>query len=132
MRKIPLFLATASIALSGPAALAADSHDHEHHVVVIEHGRFAPAEIEVAAGEAVLWQHEDGDDPQSVTADDDSFDSHPECREDAPDQCLKGGQTFEHVFERAGRFPYHSRTEGGPGGQGMSGVVVVVEEGHDH
>jgi hypothetical protein len=34
--------------------------------------------------------------------------------------------TFKHTFGAEGRFPYFSKTWGGPGGQGTSGVIVVV------
>ncbi len=81
-------------------------------------GSSCPAEIEVEVGETVTWRHEDGSDPQSVTADDGSFDSHPDCTRSAPERCMQGGETFTHAFARAGRFPYHSRTED------MGGVVL--------
>jgi hypothetical protein len=60
---------------------------------------------------SATWRHEDREDPQSVTADDGSFDSHPECSGGIPDRCMQGGETFTHVFAEVGRFPYHSRTE---------------------
>lgn len=100
--------------------------DEEHaHVVVLRHGQFDPAEIEVEVGESVTWRHEDGDDPQTVTADDGSFDSHPDCRDDRPEECMQGGETFTHTFTETGRVSYHSRTES------MTGEVIVVEE-HEH
>ena len=132
MRRIAIVLLAGSSALALSPARAED-HRHGTHEVVIEHGRFTPAAVEVEVGEAVTWRHDDGDDPQSVTADDGSFDSHPGCTEAAPEKCMRGGQTFEHTFTEAGRFRYHSRTEGGPGGAGMSGVVEVVEHhGDEH
>ena len=109
-------------AVAAPVAGAAVEDDH-HHVVLLQHGKFEPAEVEVEVGETVTWRHEDGEDPQSVTADDGSFDSHPDCASDSPDSCMKGGETFSHTFADPGRFPYHSRTED------MAGVVTVVE-GH--
>ncbi|MGH9035019.1 MAG: plastocyanin/azurin family copper-binding protein [Acidimicrobiia bacterium] len=109
-------------ALPVPTAGAAAESDHGHEVV-LQHGKFVPAEVEVEVGETVTWRHEDGEDPQSVTADDGSFDSHPDCTPGAPEQCMKGGETFSHTFTRTGRIPYHSRTED------MAGVVTVVE-GH--
>lgn len=115
------------LTLARPGA-AEEAH---HHEVRLGHGRFEPARVEVEVGETVTWIDEDAADPQSVTADDGSFDSHPSCSEDKPGQCMKGGDTFEHTFTRSGSYPYHSRTEGGPGGQGMSGVVTVVED-HAH
>lgn len=118
----------AALLLTGTGGVSSPgwaAEDHSH-VVVLRHGQFDPAEIEVEVGESVTWRHEDGDDPQSVTADDGSFDSHPDCREDRPEQCLQRGETFTHSFTEPGRVSYHSRTES------MSGEVIVVEEHHDH
>ena len=109
-------------AITVPSAGAAQEGDHGH-VVALRHGEFVPAEVEVEVGETVTWSHEDGEDPQSVTSDDGSFDSHPDCTPEAPDRCMKGGERFSHTFLEAGRFSYHSRTED------MAGVVTVVE-GH--
>lgn len=125
---ILMALVASTLIAGSPTGRAAEELEH---VVVLRHERFSPAEVEVGVGESVKWRHEDGDDPQSVTADDGSFDSHPRCEPSAPARCMKGGETFTHTFTRPGRFPYYSRTEGGAGGRGMSGVVVVVEE-HDH
>lgn len=35
------------------------------------------------------------------------------------------GASFSHTFTVAGSYPYYCRFHGGPGGQGMSGVVTV-------
>ena len=121
-------LAAGHLTLGSPAGLAAEAPEH---VILLQHEEFAPSTIEVGLGERVRWRHEDGDDPQSVTADDGSFDSHPACASSTPASCMKGGDTFTHTFNDVGRFRYHSRTEGGSGGRGMSGIVVVTEE-HDH
>jgi plastocyanin len=89
------------------------------HVVVVHHGEFVPAEITVAPGDTVRWRHDDAGDPHSITADDGSFDSHPDCSATAPERCMQAGETYERTFPSLGRFPYHSRTEG------QRGVVVV-------
>jgi len=86
--------------------------------VRIAHAKFAPEEVTIAAGETVTWANED-EDGHSITADDGSFDSHPACREDAQDKCLPAGGSWSHTFDKPGRYPYHSRTEG------QKGVVVV-------
>jgi plastocyanin len=86
--------------------------------VKISHARFMPAEVTIAPGETVTWANED-EDGHSVTADDGSFDSHPGCGEVAQDKCLQPGGSWSHTFDKAGRYPYHSRTEG------QKGVVVV-------
>jgi plastocyanin len=86
--------------------------------VRISHAKFLPAEVTIAPGEAVTWVNEDHDG-HSVTADDGSFDSHPECREETQDKCLPPDGSWSHTFPTPGRYPYHSRTEG------QKGVVVV-------
>ncbi len=67
--------------------------------------------------------------PHSVTSDDGSFDSSPGCSATATDECLQAGQTFTFKFGKIGRYPYHSKTSGGPGGEGTSGTIVVVKKG---
>ena len=86
--------------------------------VRISHAKFLPAEVTIAAGETVTWVNEDHDG-HSITADDGSFDSHPECSEEAQDKCLPPNGSWSYTFPTPGRYPYHSRTEG------QQGVVVV-------
>jgi plastocyanin len=88
------------------------------HRVRITHGKFTPAEVRISPGDSVTWVNEDHEG-HSVTADDGSFDSHPDCSEDTPGECLPEGDSWSHTFAKAGRYPYHSRTEG------QKGVVVV-------
>ncbi len=38
---------------------------------------------------------------------------------------LANGQSFEHVFDSAGVYPYYCRFHGDSGGVGMSGVITV-------
>lgn len=94
--------------------------------VSIEQRQFLPRELTVGVGDEVTWTHRDGDQVHSVTADDGSFDSNPLCSAANPKECMSDHDTFKHTFGTEGRFPYFSRTFGGPGGQGASGVVVVV------
>lgn len=98
----------------GPAGAAVN------RTVTISHAQFDPQHISIAAGDTVTWSNED-EDAHSVTADNGSFDSHPDCREETPDKCLAAGGTWSHTFADPGRYPYHSRTEG------QHGVVVVTE-----
>lgn len=99
------------------------------HEVVLRGGQFVPQEQYVGEGDTVIWIHDDGGTAHSVTADDGSFDSNPACAPNTQDQCLKAGQSFSHQFIKTGRYPYFSKLHGGPGGQGMSGVIIVVEKG---
>jgi len=94
--------------------------------VSIEHRQFVPKELTVSVGDEVTWTHRDGEQVHSVTADDGSFDSNPLCSTANPKECMSDHDTFKHTFGTEGRFPYFSKTFGGPGGQGASGVIVVV------
>jgi plastocyanin len=86
--------------------------------VRISHAKFVPAEVTIAPGETVTWANEDHDG-HGIAADDGSFNSHPDCSEEAQDQCLQPGGSWSHTFSNPGRYPYHSSTEG------QKGVVVV-------
>jgi plastocyanin len=75
---------------------------------------FQPKQVEMDAGGTVVWQ-QTGELPHTVTADDGSFDSGE----------MGQGDTFSHTFPAPGTYPYYCEFHGAPGGQGMSGVVVV-------
>jgi plastocyanin len=94
--------------------------------VSIQHHQFDPRELTVSVGDEVTWTHRDGEQVHSVTADDGSFDSNPLCAAGNPKECMSDHDTFKHTFGAEGRFPYFSKTWGGPGGQGVAGVIVVV------
>jgi LPXTG-motif cell wall-anchored protein len=83
---------------------------------------FSPAAITVHVGDTVTWQHDGSSTMHSVTADDGSFDSGPNC----PPTCLGANATFSHTFTTAGAFRYYCKIHGGPGGIGMSGTVTVL------
>lgn len=110
--------------LTVPGSGAAEGHDVE-----IRAGQFEPRELTVEVGDEVTWTNKHDDHVHSVTADDGSFDSNPECSAGNPGACMDNRDQFTHVFAAEGRFPYYSRTSGGPGGQGSSGTVVVVPVG---
>jgi plastocyanin len=114
MRKVVwrVGLAVMVVGLAGPARAAGN------HEVTISHAKFVPQQVTIAPGDTVTWNNEDHDS-HSVTADDGSFDSHPDCTEETPDRCLAPGGTWSHTFSEPGRHPYRSRTEG------QKGVVVV-------
>ena len=94
--------------------------------VSIEQRQFVPRELTVSVGDEVTWTHRDGEQVHSVTADDGSFDSNPLCSAANPKECMSDHDTFKQTFGAEGRFPYFSKTFGGPGGQGVAGVIVVV------
>jgi plastocyanin len=120
---VPLFIGL-SLVLAVSQGGAAGGHD-----INIVSGQFDPKELTVEVGEEVTWTNKDPGKVHSVTADDGSFDSSPECSNANPGKCLDDRHQFTYLFTAEGRFPYYSRTSGAPGGQGTSGVVVVVPAG---
>jgi plastocyanin len=72
--------------------------------------RFEPAEITVPVGSTVVWKN-DGQQPHTVTADDNSFDS--------PN--VSPGGTWQRTFAAAGDFAYHCSPH-----PWMKGVVRVT------
>jgi len=109
------------VAAADPGAAAAGGRS-----VTILHHQFDPRELTVNVGDEVTWIHKDGEQVHSVTADDGSFDSNPNCSAGNPKECMSDHDTFKHTFGAEGRFPYFSKPNGGPGGQGASGVIIVV------
>jgi len=85
---------------------------------------FDPSRISISRGAEVVWK-QTGGLPHSVTASDESFDSHPDCSPISVDDCTAEGDTFSFTFEEAGSYDYYCRVHGLPNGTGMSGTVVV-------
>ena len=77
--------------------LAPDMASAARPMVRIVQYAFVPATIEVAAGSTVTWRNDDLE-PQTITADDGTFDSRQ----------LDPGETFSVVFGSDGVFAYHS------------------------
>jgi plastocyanin len=81
--------------------------------VSIKKMKFSPDEVTVKPGEKVVWTNNDNYD-HTVVADDGSFKSGN----------IGHGDTFEHKFEKKGKFKYsctyHPR---------MKGVVIVDDKG---
>jgi plastocyanin len=109
------------LAAPGPGGAAGGGRS-----VSIQHHQFDPRELTVNVGDEVTWTHRDGEQVHSVTADDGSFDSNPDCSAGNPKACMSDHDTFKHTFGAEGRYPYFSKPWGGPGGQGASGVIIVV------
>ena len=78
-----------------------------------------PSEIHVLRGTTVVWRNVDElGEAHTVTADPGQlvkFDS----------DALEPDEQFEFVFTERGRYAYYCTLHGGPGLQGMSGIVVV-------
>ena len=128
MRKVMAGLACGALAVGMLVAAAADESaaGGGGRSVSIQHHQFDPRELTVNVGDEVTWTHRDGEQVHSVTADDGSFDSNPLCSAGNPKACMSDHDTYKHTFGAEGRFPYYSKTNGGPGGQGASGAIIVV------
>jgi plastocyanin len=129
MRKVMAGLAFGALA-TGMLVVAAPDEGGAAGVggrsVSIQHHQFDPRELTISVGDEVTWTHRDGEQVHSVTADDGSFDSNPQCSAVNPKECMSDHDTFKVTFGAEGRYPYFSRTWGGPGGEGASGVIVVM------
>jgi plastocyanin len=120
-------LAVSSAALLLVVAATVVALAQETHDVEVVDDAFEPPTIEVTEGDTVRWT-QTGSNPHTVTADDESFDSHPDCQTfaDAADgNCMEEGDTYDQTFEEEGEFGYYCRLHGSPG-QGMAGTVVVT------
>ncbi|MFB3057703.1 MAG: T9SS type A sorting domain-containing protein [Ignavibacteriaceae bacterium] len=91
-------------------------HSQTSHLVVLTDFEFTVADITISVGDTVVWRNDEG--VHDVDADDNSFTSGDPAN--AP-------WTFEHVFTAKGVNPYFCSVHGAAGGQGMSGVVTVME-----
>lgn len=92
-------------------------------IVNVTDNVFVPAETTVKVGQDVVWD-QSGIAPHTVTADDESFDSHPDCSGANQAACMQRGDTYTRTFDKPGRYGYYCRIHGGPG-VGMAGSVVV-------
>ncbi len=75
---------------------------------------FSPRMVTISPGTTIVWVNRDPFG-HTVTADDGSFNS----------SLIPPGGVFRFTFQRPGRYPYYCVPHGGPGGVGMSGVVIV-------
>jgi plastocyanin len=83
-------------------------------MIEIGDNTFNQKEISIPVGASVMWMSA-GQKPHTVTADDGSFSS----------DTLKNCDMFSHTFDKPGTYAYYCKFHGGPGGQGMSGVIKV-------
>lgn len=82
-------------------------------VVGISGLAFAPPEITVRAGQAVVWRNGSDVEHDVASRGGEAFDSG----------AMAAGETFRRVFAKPGRYPYICSIHAG---QGMAGVVVVT------
>ncbi|MGH3441204.1 MAG: cupredoxin domain-containing protein [Nitriliruptorales bacterium] len=121
-RTLVALLALGGLALVASTALAATAS------VDVQDDQFVPATVTIEAGDTVEWT-QSGNNPHTITADDGSFDSHPDCNsfaDGAAGNCMSNGDSNSQTFETAGEIAYYCKIHGAPGGQGMSGTIVVT------
>ncbi|MGH3441205.1 MAG: cupredoxin domain-containing protein [Nitriliruptorales bacterium] len=117
---VALLVVGALVAFASLAFAATEDVDVQDNV-------FVPETVAVTVGDTVRWT-QSGGNPHTITADDRSFDSRPDCNSFADagmGNCMSEGDTFEITFEEEGEVPYFCKIHGAEGGQGMSGVIVV-------
>jgi plastocyanin len=88
----------------------------ENSSVDIRDSSYGPSALTIPQGTTVVWTNS-GSYPHTVTADDNTFDSGK----------MVQGDSFSFSFEEPGEYPYHCVYHGGPGGNGMSAVIIVTE-----
>ena len=96
--------------------LSGSSFSQTTHDVTVQNFSFSPQSLTITVGDTVRWTNILGH--HNVKADDNSFTSGPAA--DAPWE-------YTHTFTAAGNNPYYCEPHGGPGGQDMSGVVIVQD-----
>lgn len=84
--------------------------------VEIEDFQFQPRALVIRVGTTVRWSNKDAV-AHTATSDTGLWDSG----------YLDKGDEFSFTFTDPGTYPYYCIPHGGPGGQGMSGTVTVVE-----
>jgi plastocyanin len=97
---------------AGPSAVW--SGQAQEGVTIVDNA-YQPKQVQVDAGTTVVWTQE-GQLPHTVTADDGSFDSGE----------MGQGDTYSRTFQQPGSYPYYCTFHGAPGGEGMSGTVIVA------
>lgn len=118
--QVPATAATASPAVTAaaaapkPTAPAGPVLSGEAEVEA-EDMQFQPRVLRIRVGTRVKFGARD-EVPHSFTSDTGVWDSG----------LLSKGEEFTFTFTEPGEYPYHCKTHGGPGGQGLSGTIIVV------
>jgi plastocyanin len=87
----------------------------EPTIVEVSSFKFEPKVLTVKAGTTVRWVKKGGGF-HTVEADNGSFKST---------ELKSENSYFDHLFDKAGKFPYHCTFHGDKGGKDMAGTVVV-------
>jgi plastocyanin len=98
-------------------ASAAEPNASPQDTVIVEVSNFVfiPEEVTISVGDTVQWENVEGF--HNVVADNGSFTSGPPA---------SGAWTYSFTFTTPGTYPYYCEVHGGPGGVGMSGVIIVT------
>jgi plastocyanin len=83
--------------------------------IYLQENGFHPQRLTVKVGTTITWVNKD---PvfHSVVEDNNLFQS----------ALLAIGQSFSYTFNQPGTYSYYCGVHGGPGGKGMSAVIIVV------
>lgn len=105
---------TSTVGSSGTGTPSPEVVSGKVTITIQEYG-FHPDRLTIKAGTTVSWINRD---PvfHSVRSDTDLFQSG----------LLAIGQMYSFTFDEPGTYPYYCEKNGGPGGEGMSGVITVV------
>ena len=85
---------------------------------------FSPSVVNINAGDSVMFKF-GGGAPHNVVADDGSFRCAKGCDGEGGNGNVATTWNFTKTFNNAGTIKYFCEAHGGPGGQGMSGQVIV-------
>jgi plastocyanin len=86
--------------------------------VALDQYAVQPAEIHIPRGTTVTWRNVDQlGEAHTVTAD--------QAWQFQSSDWLEPGESYQFTFTERGQYAYYCQAHGGPGGQGMSGVIIV-------
>ncbi len=103
----------------------------ENHVVLVSSNTFTPSTLNIRKGDTVTFINQGGF--HNVQADDDSFRCANGCDNDGnggDGSPASNAWQATVQFDQEGSVPYFCAIHGGPGGSGMSGLIVVQGTNH--
>ena len=106
---------------AAPAAFGVSPASADSQQVPVQDNAFIPPGVAVKPGESVTWTYPSNTETHNVNFDDGSFTNPP--------MPTSGPWTSSRTFTTPGTFRYHCQNHGGPGGQGMHGIVYVNATG---
>jgi plastocyanin len=117
---------TALLLVGALVAVPTVSVAADTRTVTLKDTKFIPAHVNVAPGDTVVWKNED-QVGHTVTFDDGSFDSHPNCVQPLIGNavnCMNPGETVQRSFDAEGEYQYRCKLHAS-NGRGMVGLVSV-------